>query len=85
MEEDENNQHPSPYVLDDETNDDSHKTAPTPVKEITLPAKRQIAPKKVLKEDDSDFEVIERDHEDKKKHEEAVEESSDQDDFVQRT
>jgi len=68
-------------VVDDETNDDSHKTDPTPAKPVAaLPSKRK--PSKVLK-DDSDFEVSEQ--EDDKKDEEAVDDSSEQDDFVERT
>ncbi len=75
---------PSPPVVDDETNDDSHKTDPTPAKPIILPTKRkQRTSAKVLK-DDSDFEVDEEAPEDEKE-EEAVDDFSEQDDFVERT
>jgi hypothetical protein len=74
-------------VVDDETNDDSHKTEePTPAKASALPAKRkrEASKKKVLK-DDSDFEVSEGGGAEEAVNEEGVDDSSEQDDFVERT
>ncbi len=68
---------PSPPVVDDETNDKTEQEV-TPIKEMSLPHKRKA--KKCLKED-SDFEVSEC----RRPDEEAVDDSSDQDDFVERT
>ena len=87
MEQDDDAHRPSPPVVDDETNDDSHKTQePTPAKAPTLPAKRkrEASKKKVLK-DDSDFEVSEGGGPGEAANEEGVDDSSEQDDFVERT
>ena len=76
-------------MVEDETNDDSHKTEdPTPAKALAgaLPVKRkrEASKKKVLK-DDSDFEVSEGGSEEKASNEEGVDDSSEQDDFLERT